>query len=163
MDLVQFLKRYKLTILIVLATFVIFIIAAYIAYTYIIPKKRNMEGYSSDNDTVNLIMFHVDWCPYCKTALPFFEKIRVDYDGTNVNNKKLRVISLDATDENSTSEDFGGKTIEKVVSQFTLNGNPFNIEGYPTIILSDSNNRIIAEFDKTTTYENIDSFINSNL
>lgn len=161
MDLVQFLKRYKLTILIVLAAFVIFIIAAYIAYTYIIPKKRSKEGYSNDN--VNLIMFHVDWCPYCKTALPIFEKIRSDYDGTTVNNKKLRIISLDATDENSISEDFGGKTVGNIISQFTLNSSPFNIEGYPTIILSDSNNRIIAEFDKTTTYENIDTFINSNL
>lgn len=161
MDLVQFLKRYKLTILIVLAAFVIFIIAAYIAYTYIIPKKRSKEGYSNDN--VNLIMFHVDWCPYCKTALPIFEKIRGDYDGTTVNNKKLRIISLDATDENSISEDFGGKTVGNIISQFTLNSSPFNIEGYPTIILSDSNNRIIAEFDKTTTYENIDTFINSNL
>lgn len=161
MDLIQFLKRYKLTILIVLAAFVIFIIAVYIGYTYIIPKKRSKEGYSNDN--VTLIMFHVDWCPYCKTALPVFEKIRNDYDGTTVNNKKLRIISLDATDENSTPEDFGGKTVENIISQFTLNDRPFNIEGYPTIILSDSNNRIIAEFDKTTTYENIDTFINSNL
>lgn len=161
MDLVQFLKRYKITIMIVLSAFVIFIVAAYIAYAYIFPKKSKREGYS--NDDVKLIMFHVDWCPYCKTALPIFKKIHDSYNGTTINKKKLRVVSLDATDENSTSGDFGGITVEKIISQFTLNGSSYNIEGYPTIILADSNNNVIAEFKKNTTYENVEMFITSNL
>ena len=47
--------------------------------------------------------------------------------------------------------------------QFTKDGDKFKIEGYPTIVLADADNRILAEFSKSTTYENLEQFINENV
>jgi thiol-disulfide isomerase/thioredoxin len=120
-----------------------------------------VEGYSGNE--VNVIMFHVDWCPYCKSALPVWRKLTENYNGVTMNRKKVNIISLDATDENSTSEDFGGNSIEEIMSSFKIDGTPYTIEGYPTIVIADKDNNVLAEFEKTSTYENLENFINDNM
>lgn len=163
MKLMNFLTKYKYTIIITLVALMIFILGVLFVKTYIYPRAQKVEGYRNDSEqSVNLIMFHVTWCPYCKTAKPIWDKVRDNYDGVVVNKRKISIMSIDATDETSVSPEFN-TTIEKVMHQFKKNGNEYEIEGYPTIILSDSKHNVIAEFDKNTTYENLETFITQNL
>lgn len=158
----KFAMKYKFTIILTIIAFNIFILALFIIYRSKIYK--HIEGYTSDSiDEVNLIMFHVDWCPHCKTAMPSWNKIVSQYNGVTVNNKKINVISLDSTDENNTVPIFSNKSVKNILNQFNINGKSYSIDGYPTIILADTNNNIIAEFNKSATYENIENFINETL
>jgi thiol-disulfide isomerase/thioredoxin len=124
-----------------------------------------MEGYNNNmkNNELKLVMLQVNWCPYCKTAKPIWDKITKDYDNVKINGKKLNVISLDCTDENTTCNEFDDKTIEKILNDFKLNSKQYNVEGYPTIIMVDSSNNIVDEFKKNVTYANIEQFINENM
>lgn len=161
MDLMKFVMKYKLTIIITLVALIIFILALLLIKKFIYPRASRVEGYSGNE--VNVIMFHVDWCPYCKSALPVWRKLTENYNGVTMNRKKVNIISLDATDENSTSEDFGGNSIEEIMSSFKIDGTPYTIEGYPTIVIADKDNNVLAEFEKTSTYENLENFINDNM
>lgn len=162
MQILKTLNKFKFPIIISLIAILILVCILYFLKVYIQSRKLDMEGYSNTKGA-KLIMFHVNWCPYCKTALPTWEKITKNYDGVSVNGKVVNVISLDSTDENSTSPEFGNNTIETILNQFTKNGSQFKVEGYPTIVLADGDNRIIAEFNKSTTYENLEVFINDNV
>lgn len=158
--MLSFLKKYKITVLLVLLAFIIFTCSCYTIMKFV-RNKGNVESF--DNSNVKLIMFHVDWCPYCKTALPVFKKIKDNYDNVVVNNKKIKVISLDCTDDTEKIPEFNNNTIDHILNNFKIKGTKYSIEGYPTIVLADSNNNIISEFDKNTTYDNIETFINSSL
>ena len=162
-NILKIVNKYKFPIAITLLALFIFILATYFIYVYIYSRKDKVEGYNHTSDNVNLIMFHVNWCPYCKTALPVWAKITQNYNGTRVNGKKLSVISLDSTDENSTSSYFENKTIDTILNQFKKNGSKFSIDGYPTIVLADENNNILAEFNQSTNYDNLEEFINKNV
>lgn len=163
MNLVNFTTKYKFTILLTLIALLVFCLGIFVIKKYIYPRTSNMEGYSNDDSELKLIMFHVNWCPHCKTAKPVWDKITQNYNNVTVNNTKLQVISLDCTDENSTSSDFNNNTVEEILSRFTLNGNPFAVEGYPTIVMANKSNAIIGEFNKATTYKNVEDFINDHL
>lgn len=162
MQILKTVMKYKIPIIITVVAFIALAIVLFLMRSYIYSRKMKMEGYSNSKG-VKLIMFHVDWCPYCKTAMPVFEKVSKNYDGVSVNGKVVNVISLDSTDENTTSPDFDNKSVETILNQFTKNGGKFNVEGYPTIVLADGDNRIVAEFNKSTTYENLEQFINENI
>ena len=160
MEIFKFTWKYKFTIFLTIIAFNIFILALFIIYRMKLNKK--VEAYTENDNYTYLIMFHVDWCPYCKTAKPVWDKITKGYNDVTINNKKLKVISLDATDENSVVPEFN-KTVQEVLKQFTKDNSTYKIDAYPTIVLSNSNNNIIAEFEKNTTYENIEQFINNNI
>lgn len=157
--MLSFCMKYKVTIMLTLLAFIILLLALFAIRKYIYPRTLNMEGYADNK--VDLIMFQVDWCPYCKSAKPIWDKITQNYQGTNVNGKELRIISLDCTEDSNISNDFN-KSIAGVMKQFKKDGKSFIVEGYPTIILADRNHNIIAEFEKNTTYENLETFIQQN-
>jgi thiol-disulfide isomerase/thioredoxin len=162
MQILKTVMKYKLPIIITAVALIALAIILFLMRGYIYSRKMKMEGYSNSKG-VKLIMFHVNWCPYCKTAMPVFEKVSKSYDGVSVNGKVVNVISLDSTDENTTSPDFDNKSVETILNQFTKNDDKFKIEGYPTIVLADGDNRIVAEFNKSATYENLEQFINENI
>jgi thiol-disulfide isomerase/thioredoxin len=161
MKLFNIILKYKFFIMITLIALIIFALGLFVINKYIYPRTLTLEG--MDNKSVKLIMFHVTWCPYCKTAKPIWNKITENYNNTQINGKQLKVISLDCTDDSVMSSEFNNQTIEKVMTSFKLDGQQYNIEGYPTILLIDNNNNIIAEFTQNTSYENIEGFIKNNL
>jgi thiol-disulfide isomerase/thioredoxin len=106
-----------------------------------------MEGYSGsggDGKSAELILFHVDWCPHCKTAKPEWETAKSTFDG-----KKINGYNVVFTDVNCTNET---KEIEKMVSTY-------KIEGYPTIkMIKDGQ---VIDFDAKPTQSSLTKFINS--
>ena len=90
------------------------------------------------------MLFTVDWCPHCKTAIPEWEQVKEVYEG-----KSLNGYNIIFTEVNCTSE---SPDVEKMM-------NEYKIEGYPTIkMLKDGQ---VIEYDAKPTKETLIKFINT--
>ncbi len=103
------------------------------------------------DENVDIMMFTVDWCPHCKTALPEWERFCSVYGGENgkkVNGTKINCIRYDCTnDENPETEELLSK---------------YGIEGFPTIKLRRENGDII-EYDAKVKYPILEQFVQTVL
>ena len=108
--------------------------------------SNNIESNSNrkDGNTCEFLFFHVNWCPYCKTAVPIIDEIRDEYQNKLINGYTVIFTDIDCTVE--TPE------IEHIV-------NKYKIEGYPTIKLIKDG--IIIDFEAKPTKDSIISFLNS--
>ena len=77
----------------------------------------------------SLIMYHVEWCGYCKRAMPEFKKV-MQYDGQILYGNMMNIKMLDC-DKNP--------TITKKEK----------IESYPTIKLKHNNKTYVYEGERT--------------
>ena len=71
-----------------------------------------LEGFKS-NTTLQCTMYYTEWCPHCKSAKPEWNKLMNEFNGKNVNGKKILITKIDCE-----------KYPELAKKQ--------NIEGYPT-------------------------------
>jgi thiol-disulfide isomerase/thioredoxin len=62
-------------------------------------KYKDVPNMSDNDKRVLITMYHVDWCPYCKTALPEYESFKQKYNDQIVNGYRIRVVEMDCTDE----------------------------------------------------------------
>ena len=106
-----------------------------------IPKDA-----SNANKTATLMLFYVDWCPYCKTAKPEWESLKSEYDGRNINGYTITFVEHNCTNES-----------EEVSNLL----NKYNIEGYPTIKLLKDNE--VIEYDAKPTKSTMENFLNTVL
>ena len=91
-------------------------------------------------------MFHVDWCPHCKTAKPEWNMFSRKIDGKEMNGYKIKCVDVNCTDETSEVTHF----IEE-----------FSIESYHTIKMVKDNNKI--EFDSKVKAELLEQFATTML
>jgi thiol-disulfide isomerase/thioredoxin len=104
---------------------------------------ENMEN-QTDNKVAELMLFHVDWCPHCKTAKPEWEKFAKLYDGKEKGDYIIKCLDYNCTDENA--------DVTKII-------NKYNIESYPTVkMLKDGQ---IIEFDSKITEYTLEQFVNT--
>ncbi len=136
------IKKYKLTIItLIIVSFLIFIALVY--YFYINYKSSTKkEGFS---EQAKLMMFHVDWCPHCKKALPDWNLFKNNSNNIKCNNKPLQIIDYDVTDDTPNNKELLNK---------------YSIKGYPTIILE--NNGKTTELELKPTKQNLEDFIKNN-
>lgn len=108
------------------------------------PNRALTEGFEGDGKNAELIMFHVDWCPHCKTAKPEWESTKNAFQGKNI--KGYTVVFTDVNCTNETAE------IEKMVTNY-------KVEGYPTIkMIKDGK---VIDFDAKPTQSSLSQFINN--
>ena len=69
------------------------------------------------NEQKSLVLFYAPWCPHCKSILPEWDKLVANNDNTNITIKKVN------SDDNP-----------ELCKQY-------KIEGFPTILLIDSNGK----------------------
>jgi thiol-disulfide isomerase/thioredoxin len=107
------------------------------------------EGYSNapnsgatEPPVAVIRMFKVDWCPHCKKALPEFQSVKNQHDGTIVNGHKLSFVVVDGEDSAN----------EAMV-------NDFKIQGYPTVVLTKNGKNI--EYDAKVDESTLKQFINT--
>jgi|TARA_B110000285_G_C15135773_1_gene626779 thiol-disulfide isomerase/thioredoxin len=100
----------------------------------------------SDSSDAELMFFHVDWCPHCKTALPEWEKIKKEYNNKKINGHRILFLEYNCTEETE-------ETTKKIET--------YKIEGYPTIKLK-IDGRVI-EFDAKVNKENMEQFLSTVL
>ena len=110
----------------------------------VLPSKLELDGY---NKELNVLMFHVDWCPHCKKALPEWVAFCNEYNNKVVNNYK---ITCDKQGTNCTDDD--SAEIKKLIAEY-------NIVSYPTVVLIKDNKRY--DFDAKITKHTLEQFINS--
>ena len=136
---------------------VVIIVLIYIIYfiynKYLVPKLypqyvENNEFTSNKVDNnVHILMFTVDWCPYCKKAQPIWDAFVADYTNKRINDYTLHFETINCTDENN----------EKVKSMLSK----YNIESYPTIKME--KNGTVYDFDAKPSSETLQQFVQSIL
>jgi hypothetical protein len=129
---------------------ILLIIVIYYIYTKYFSKDfgttiENMENQSGDK-AAELMLFHVDWCPHCKTAKPEWDQVKAEYQNKSINGYKVMFNEINCTDETSDKI----KMIET-----------YKIEGYPTIKLVKDNQ--VIDFDAKPTKETLTKFLNTVL
>jgi thiol-disulfide isomerase/thioredoxin len=129
---------------------VLFSIVGYYAYQKYYVKQRSgftdVANANRNNKTVTVHLFHVDWCPHCKKALPDWEIFKSKYNEKEVNGYTVEVIDTDCTNESS---------------DITATINKFNIEAYPTVKMEKDGN--IIDFDSKISSTTLEQFIESML
>jgi thiol-disulfide isomerase/thioredoxin len=128
----------------------VFVITAYFLYSNYANQNNSEtitddiyeEMDNNDGSEAELMLFHVDWCPHCKTALPEWEKLKQDYANKKVNGHKIIFLEYNCTEESE-------ETTKKMET--------YKIEGFPTIKLK-VEGRVI-EFDAKVNKSNLEQFL----
>lgn len=129
------------------------LIGAYFIWKNILSNNvkydSNREHNSDEqitNKTANLMLFYVDWCPYCKTAKPEWNEFKEEYDGKNINGYTMVFEEYNCTTE--TPE------IGELIQQY-------KIDGYPTIKLIKDGQ--VIEYDAKPTKSKLEQFLTTVL
>ena len=144
----RYIKRYERIILILFVIFV-FSIASYFGYYYFYTQKKAVKKFddvpnaNTRNKTANITIFHVDWCPHCKTALPIWKQFSEKYNNTVVNDYLIVCNALNCTEDNDSN-------VSTAIAKY-------NIESYPTVkMMIDSKQ---YEFDTKISFNSLKEFI----
>ena len=141
--ILDIIKKYKFTIISLMTISLVIFIG--IIYYFYINYKSSTQKESFSTDQAKIMMFHVDWCPHCKKALPDWNAFKNDSNNIKCNNKSLEIIDYDVTGDAPNNKELISK---------------YGIKGYPTILLD--NNGKITELELKPTKENLQSFIKNN-
>jgi thiol-disulfide isomerase/thioredoxin len=139
----------------IFVTIILLIIAiVYVYKKYLVPKlnptyvpNKEFIEKSDDPKDAEVLMFTVDWCPYCKKAAPVWKDLKKEYDGRNISGYTLHFETINCTDE---------KNAEVKAMQ-----NKYNIDGYPTIkLLKDGE---VITYDAKPERKTFEQFLDSVL
>jgi thiol-disulfide isomerase/thioredoxin len=133
--------------IVILLVIVFVMVASYVYMTYF--KKNNNEyvtnqefEQTAETDEAEVIMFYTDWCPHCKKAKPFWERVKNEYDGTVVNGVKIHFKEY--------NRDHNEALAEK-----------YEVKGVPTIFTLQGEKMVI--YDARVTYDSLVEFLKSSL
>jgi thiol-disulfide isomerase/thioredoxin len=105
-------------------------------------KSEGLEG----GKEAEIMFFHTDWCPHCKTAKPEWDQVKAEYDGKTINGYTIYFTDINCTNDSPETE--------KMM-------NTYKIEGYPTIkLLKDGT---VIEYDAKPTKDTLVQFLNTVL
>ena len=150
----QLNKRAWKFILILVAVVLLIIAIHYVWKNYVSPKlnptyvanKEYIDNTQEDKEA-ELLIFTVDWCPYCKKAEPVWDSFAEENNGAVIGGYKMIFEKINCTDEDNADV----KSMQ----------NQFNIEGYPTIKLVKDNE--IIEYDAKPDKETLQQFLQTVL
>jgi thiol-disulfide isomerase/thioredoxin len=126
----------------------------YYAYNKIyVPKKQNKKFQDVANAnptgrTITVMMFHVDWCPHCKRALPEWNMFSTEYNGKQVNGYKIECIEYDSTNADDPK-------IKRLLDEY-------KIKQYPTVIASvpsADGKDLRVDFEAKVSKKNLETFV----
>lgn len=147
------LRPYKTIIIIVLVVIVFLAVGIYYGKTLMSENKKktvkfkDVANNGNRSGIVEVRMFHVEWCPHCKKALPDWKAFCDAYDGKEVNGYTIK---CDSNGDNCTDDK--DETVQRKIKEF-------NIDSYPTIVLMKNDERY--DFDAKITKESLDQFVHS--
>ena len=110
----------------------------YVANKEFIPESE----VAKQNKQADLYFFYTNWCPYCKKALPEWNKLKEKLENGTIKDYKVKFYEIDCE-----------KNKELAEQQ--------KIEGYPTIKLMVNGQTI--EYDAKPNYDTLMQFLNSSL
>ena len=144
----EFFKNYKILIII---TFIIFIMISMYYYTHIVKPKLQKhytentefvsENTSKVDKTATLYFFYTTWCPLCKQAKVEWNDFKSEINGV-IKDTNIIFKEIDCDQDSATAD-------------------KFKITGYPTIILI--YNDKTYEYDAKPTKDTLTKFLNEVL
>ena len=109
------------------AVLLIFVIAIlYYVYTkFYLPNKKeqvfkDVANSNPSGKVITIFMFHVDWCPHCKKAMPEWQMFSDQYNNTSLNGYQIECKDVDCTNTDD-------PTVKSLVEKYSL-------KQYPTIL-----------------------------
>ena len=150
-EVVSNLFRPYYNYLLILISIIIAVLVARYAYaTYykktVDNKFANVANANRRNKEAEIMFFHVDWCPHCKTALPEWNNFKKQFNEKEMNGRVIRCKDIDCTKENS--------DVTSLINTYT-------IESYPTVKLLKDGKTI--DFDSKITSHTLEQFVNTML
>lgn len=128
---------------------VISLVGYWVYQTYVAPRlspsyvanKEFIQGDAVEaTEDAELYLFYTTWCPACKKAKPIWNQVKEEFNGQEINGKRVIFREVDC-DKN---EDLADK---------------FNIEGYPTIKMVTGGN--VVEYDARPDRDTLVEFMQS--
>jgi thiol-disulfide isomerase/thioredoxin len=136
----------------VIFVLIVFLIASFFLYRQFskdnLSQTKKFEDVANNGSRMNEItvrMFHVDWCPHCKTSLPEWQAFCDQYNGTKVNGY---LIVCDRMGDNCTDD-----------KNLRIKGmlDNYNITSFPTVFALKDDKRY--DFDSKVTKGSLDQFV----
>jgi thiol-disulfide isomerase/thioredoxin len=147
----NYLRPYYYYILALIILILCALVANY-GYKHFYKKNQSQSKFSDvanadrRDKVANVLFFHVDWCPHCKTALPEWNAFVNQYNGEQINGFKVECVDIDCTKE---------------TPDVTAAMNKYNIESFPTVkMLKDEK---IIDFDSKITTSTLQQFCTTML
>jgi thiol-disulfide isomerase/thioredoxin len=118
-------KKYLPVVYGLLLLFIVVLICYYVYTNVYLPYKKekvfkDVANSNPTGRTITIFLFHVDWCPHCKKAMPEWQMFSDHYNGTSLNGFQIECREVDCTK----SDD---PTVKSLVDKYSL-------KQYPTVI-----------------------------
>lgn len=118
-------KRFLPMFYSILFLILVIVVCYYVYKNVYLPKMKNRKFQDVANTNpiqggITIFMFHVDWCPHCKKALPEWKMFSDQYNGTTVNGYQIECKEVDCTKSDDPN-------IKNMLDKYSL-------KQYPTII-----------------------------
>jgi thiol-disulfide isomerase/thioredoxin len=132
-----------------------FIIAGYYGYKKMYPVVNNTNKFKDvanalpHNKEIVVTMYHVDWCPHCKKAMPEWSGFVSEYNNKMVNGYKIICVDLDCTDN------------KNIKIKNILEKDPA-IDSFPTVravMPKDGGKEITIQFKSRIAKDNLEKFV----
>jgi endoplasmic reticulum resident protein 44 len=112
-----------------------------------IQKKKNQTNTGaedsddeSDTQVCEVLFFYTTWCPYCKKAMPEWEKFKEQWNGKTKNGYSIVMKEIDCDTNDTTAA-------------------KYEVVGYPTIKLIKDNK--ITDYDAKPNLDTLNQFLDS--
>jgi thiol-disulfide isomerase/thioredoxin len=120
-------KRYLPVVYGVIFVIFVVVIANYVYKNYYLPAKKEkvFQDVANANPigrNITIFMFHVDWCPHCKKAMPEWKMFSDQYNNTSLNGYQIECRDVDCTNSDDPE-------IKILVDKYSL-------KQYPTVLAS---------------------------
>lgn len=139
-----------ITIAVVFIVFVLLVKFVFEKYYEKPMEERKFQDVANANtrgEDLPIYMFHVNWCPHCKTALPEWRSFKNTYHDKQIKGYNIRCIDIDCTDDNDNE-------VKSMLNQY-------KIESYPTIKMVKGGEQI--EYEARITSDNLEAFVDAML
>jgi len=113
--------------------------------TYV--DNKEFTDTAEETKEAELMIFTVNWCPYCKKAMPVWKKFEEEYNNKVINGYTIYFKTIDCTNEKDPE-------VKELL-------NKYNIEGYPTIKLIKDGEVIL--YDAKPEFNSLQQFLQTVL
>ena len=132
------------------------VIAAIVYYVYTVvylrdKKEKAFKDVANANPagrSITIFMFHVDWCPHCKKALPEWSSFSDRYNNASLNGYRIECRDVDCTKSDN-------PTIKNLVDKY-------NIKQYPTVVAvvpGKNGKEVVVDYDAKVKKQYLDQFV----
>ena len=152
---IRFIQPYS-QLLLIAFLIIVFSVCAYYAYQLFFDKKPENQKYNDiansnpDAGILTIMLFHVDWCPHCKKALPDWNEFKDEYHSRAVNGYTIACVDVDCTNEEN--------------PQTNAKREQYKVESFPTVIATmiDAEGKTVnVDFDAKVSKKNLAKFVES--